>query len=1252
MRFLPGELMLPMAYQDESGNKWNVTEYPSEYPEGGVLHGTVIGWHKNDAIVKLENQADEGTFVVVRTTILRSDDNLDDNDGDASIEMSHVSGNDVVKHFHVDGVNYQGAKTSASHAQLNSHTDRSSGDMQTDGDMKSQSVQSSSPLPTHVDMLVAQAEELYTECQECRQRIIEERANLHDKMLSEGSAAVSDPTSKSKASSSKFLQELQALYDTKLTEFETTVKILKAISSGTVKSLQDGSRFELRSGKYAIFLDTNPDENHLNVNQGDGVTEESIVSCEIDSIPDYVLEELKKMPDMFIIPAILQAYNQLTSSMKDTSGVLSEENLRQILEIHSHVLLVAVRKSDRQAVECLLRSFKQHPSVCDTTSLKYQLQFPNTLFKYAASRGGPQIIDYLIKFFGNKHLCTDDLLFEAVRESFWVDGKHYSNAELYWDTEVIPYLVKLYEDMDCDECIFPSKSSPPLSSDWNSLHAAGLAKRHEALRFLIPKFVARGGSESLDITDESGNTCLHYSVKHEETVRLLVQYGADVDIRNDDGDSALEKLVQRIIEIAILLDGLEHTSQDLRKNGALAESYFVAKSSHSYSDVYANQDMSFKDFRENTNRQIQSHTSKLIRYEKIASYLLSVGADPTVRDVDMRIERARLAGDPTDRNQAERILFRYFKFGANYNYYVSIADRADVTNSSSEVTAKTSVKRELGVEFQDSNMSVSGVSESDTILSQKTNVRSEVDKYCRTNGESAHPLRGKYGPTIMFHTIEFGSRFEQTQECHRGEALELVKQLVHHFESANKLDDMYAVSKSSGATIFQAAAEFGSLSLLMYLVNHAKANDRSHLIFQVDNSGAGIVHSAVRNELYIVKYVIELLDTPERRELIWKTDGYGNTPLTIAAGFEKVDNEKRRRFQNEIVQYLRTTLRDLRDVDKFDEVKDRELTKGVKEPPNEVNDGQFAFAPIVLAAARGNFQGVSDLEELGADIDSKDGEGHTALSRAVLNEHFDIADFLLRCGADPTVYLPDGTQTAYKLIHSEEQKNIFKRDDESEFQYAHRKKLLSYGIRSVQTMYPSVLELLWKADPTTHRSLLLVEETEFDDVSVMATSIDSDLHLAAKRGRLDDVARVVASGVDLDKVNETGRTALQTAVRKGHLKVADYLLRHGASPILNRAEGRGELYEVSSKSLPFKQDDETMFNYQLRTKDEALFFSKAATMYPGVLRTLTESDPHAKRPLVITYVAEKSITTVPENNGPADKDIASSDGTCQTPERY
>ncbi len=135
--------------------------------------------------------------------------------------------------------------------------------------------------------LVAQVKDLYTECQECRKSIIEERANLHDKMLAKGSAAVSDLTSKSKASNSKFLQELQALYNTKLTEFETTVKILKKISPGTVKSLQDGLRFELRSGKYAIFHDTNPDENHLNVNQRDGVTEESIVSGEIDSIPDY-----------------------------------------------------------------------------------------------------------------------------------------------------------------------------------------------------------------------------------------------------------------------------------------------------------------------------------------------------------------------------------------------------------------------------------------------------------------------------------------------------------------------------------------------------------------------------------------------------------------------------------------------------------------------------------------------------------------------------------------------------------------------------------------------------------------------------------------------------------------------------------------------------------------------------------------------------------------------------------------------------
>ncbi len=341
------------------------------------------------------------------------------------------------------------------------------------------------------------------------------------------------------------------------------------------------------------------------------------VITELDPMPDDVLAELKEMPDMFISLSGLDAYNQLTSAMENTSSVLSKEKLQTILKTDQQVLKATIQKNDFQTVKCLLRSFKQR---ADDFGISLELQNPDRkLFSYAASKGGVQILDYLIKIFGKQieRSYNDNLLLDALRESFLVDGKHYSKAEHYWDTVVVPYVVKLYEDAGWGNFIFPTKSDLTApNSDLTALHVAGRAKRLEAVRFLIPKFVKRGGPESLDIVDESGNTCLHYSFKHEGTVRLLVQYGADVDIRNGEGYSALEKLVHRILEIAVLLDEAQRYSQALSTQ--LAQDPSLA-------DL-------FKRPIERTSSLIQSNTSKLIRYENIANYLLSVGTDPTIRN--------------------------------------------------------------------------------------------------------------------------------------------------------------------------------------------------------------------------------------------------------------------------------------------------------------------------------------------------------------------------------------------------------------------------------------------------------------------------------------------------------------------------------------------------------------------------------------------------------------------------------------------
>lgn len=53
-------------------------------------------------------------------------------------------------------------------------------------------------------------------------------------------------------------------------------------------------------------------------------------------------------------------------------------------------------------------------------------------------------------------------------------------------------------------------------------------------------------------------------------------------------------------------------------------------------------------------------------------------------------------------------------------------------------------------------------------------------------------------------------------------------------------------------------------------------------------------------------------------------------------------------------------------------------------------------------------------------------------------------------------------------------------------------------------------------------------------------------HQCARFGEAEDVSSLLASGVQVDAVDETGRTALFCAAANGHVRVLQLLLTHGA----------------------------------------------------------------------------------------------------------
>src|SRR5690606_6074073 len=61
------------------------------------------------------------------------------------------------------------------------------------------------------------------------------------------------------------------------------------------------------------------------------------------------------------------------------------------------------------------------------------------------------------------------------------------------------------------------------------------------------------------------------------------------------------------------------------------------------------------------------------------------------------------------------------------------------------------------------------------------------------------------------------------------------------------------------------------------------------------------------------------------------------------------------------------------------------------------------WTPLMYAARQNALAAAEALVDAGADLDLVDPDGATALVIAIINAHYELADFLLRAGADPNV---------------------------------------------------------------------------------------------------------------------------------------------------------------------------------------------------------------------------------------------------------
>jgi ankyrin repeat protein len=167
------------------------------------------------------------------------------------------------------------------------------------------------------------------------------------------------------------------------------------------------------------------------------------------------------------------------------------------------------------------------------------------------------------------------------------------------------------------------------------------------------------------------------------------------------------------------------------------------------------------------------------------------------------------------------------------------------------------------------------------------------------------------------------------------------------------------------------------------------------------------------------------------------------------------------------------------------------------------DDSRQEDARLVRAATRGDLESVMRLLAGGADVDSQDTEGRTAVTAAVYGGHLEVVRALIDGGAD--VDIQDSSRA---------------------------NALLATG----ETGNAEILRAVLRADPDLTRT------NRFGGTALIP---------AADRGHVDVVRELVKTEIDLDHVNDVGWTALLEAVILGnggaaHQQIVRILVDAGA----------------------------------------------------------------------------------------------------------
>ena len=276
------------------------------------------------------------------------------------------------------------------------------------------------------------------------------------------------------------------------------------------------------------------------------------------------------------------------------------------------------------------------------------------------------------------------------------------------------------------------------------------------------------------------------------------------------------------------------------------------------------------------------------------------------------------------------------------------------------------------------------------------------------------------------------------------------------------------------------------------------------------------------------------------------------------------------------------------------------------------------MSELINAVNMNNIDEVEILLENGMNPNiDRDEDGETALMRAVSNEYYDIASFLLSYGADPDIQENTG-QTALIIASSYELYEIvvllLDNDADPDIIDNTDYSALLYAIEGEYTSI--VFDLLLNgADPnivTLNQITPLMRASRLGNSDIVKILLDNGAEPNSRdnRGRtalimgsgfMDIVELLLSGGANPNYRDNDGNTALSIAEEDGHTEIAELLRRNMITRIQSKIRGKR-----TRRKIRGKQQAEQTLSLTKGLDDPSSTYSKHSRYVPGITEIISK----------------------------------------------